>query len=190
MKLKNQDFYDAFKEKANLLIEARYNLPTGNMPYVKPLKISEVPLSFENKCAIYFDMNSLPVSCSYVEDLSNKQVAYGIFCNGKIYIGSTSNFGERMRTHAKDRQNGKKHKGQKLYADIVKSKRQECFSFVICISDDKEQIKEIEHTLIGLCKDMSLEKSCNYDEKIIKFIKESSDDTKKESLNYCYNIID
>jgi hypothetical protein len=112
---------------------------------------------------------------------------YGIYCNGKFYIGKTSDFGERLSTHIKDSRSDKKT-SQQLYKDMVECG--ECLVFIFCIVEDKETFDRLEHEIIKECKEFSIGLSCNFDQQKIKFITESIDDTKEYSLNYCYNIID
>jgi hypothetical protein len=182
-----KEYYHNFRTKVDFILESCYNLPHGNLPWVKKEKISQLPIAFYNKCNIYFDESSLPPSCTNVTDLSNKYIIYGIYCNGKFYIGKTSDFGERLSTHIKDSRSDKKT-SQQLYKDMVECG--ECLVFIFCIVEDKETFDRLEHEIIKECKEFSIGLSCNFDQQKIKFITESIDDTKEYSLNYCYNIID
>ena len=185
MDIKN--YYHDFRTKVDFILESNYNLPTGNLPWIKKERISQLPIAFYNKCNMYFDESSLPPSCSNVTDLSNKHILYGIYCNNKFYIGKTSDFGERLSTHIKDSRIDKKS-SQQLYKDMIKCG--ECLVFVFCIAEDKETLDILEHEVIKECKEYSIMLSCGFDQQKIKFITESISDSKEFALYYCYNIVD
>lgn len=180
-----QDYYYDFRKRVDLILSLQYNLPQGNLSWVKSAKITQQPIAFFNDCNIYFDESSLPPICSNVTDLSNKYILYGIFCNGKFYIGKTKDFGERMSTHIKDSRNNTS--SQQLYKDMLKNG--ECLTFIFGIADDVNTFDSMEHTIINECKKYSVELECNFDKQKIKFINESIEDTKEYALKYCYNII-
>ncbi len=178
--------YIEFRKLSEISLITLYNLPIENMPWVKRPSLSEQPIVFYNKCKMYFDNSSLPPYCVDVTDVSNKNVLYGIFCNNKFYVGSTTDFGERMATHIK---NTRKDKSlQQLYSDMIKNG--EAVSFIFAIFEDEKMLKDAEHMLIKECKKYSIKKACNFDEKAEKFINESIEDTKEYAQKYCYNIID
>lgn len=178
--------YIEFRKLAEIQLVALYNPPQENVPWIKRAVLTEQPIAFYNKCKMYFDKSSLPLSCVDVTDLSNKYVLYGIYCNDKFYVGSTTDFGERMATHVKDT---KKDNGMRqLYSDMTKTG--ECISFVFAVFGDEESLRNAEHTIIKECKSYSIKKACNFEVCAIRFINESIDDTKEYSQKYCYNIMD
>lgn len=183
MDIKN--YYYDFRKRIDNILCVKYNLPIGNLSWVKKINISQSPIAFFNKCNIYFDNSSLPPNCSNVIDLSNKYVLYGIYCDGKFYIGKTKDFGERLSTHIKDSRNNKS--SQQLYKDMIKCG--ECLAFIFGVVDVENLCNDIEHTIINECKQFSIDMSCNFDKQKIKFITESIDDTKEYALKYCYNIV-
>lgn len=184
--MKIVDYYYNFRQKANDLLDREYAIPVGHKAWVKRAKVLHQPISFFNGCNIYFDETSLPPICSNVTDLSNQYVLYGILCNGKFYMGKTTDFGERMSTHAKDARNNTS--AQLLYQDMIRTG--ECLVFAVCIAEDKETFDRIEHSLISLAKEFSIEKGCNFNNDLINVIKESIRDSKEYSSKYCYNIAD
>ena len=177
--------YENFRKVAEIPLTVLYNILSENSPRIKRPILSEQPIAFYNKCKMYFDKSSLPPSCADVTDLCNKCVVYGIYCNDKFYVGSTTDFGERMATHIKDTR--KNRELQQLYSDMVKAG--ECISFVFCITESEETLSQAEHTVIKECKNYSVRKACNFDENAIKFITESIGDTKEYAQKYCYNIM-
>lgn len=177
-------YYD-FRKRADTEILLQYGIADSNTPYIKSAQISATPICFYNGCTMRFDLSSLPPSCVDVADLSNKHILYGIYCNGKVYVGKTNDFGERMMTHIKDSKKPKTD--QRLYKDMIKEK--ECFAFVFGIMDTKEQLDSAEHSIISLAKDFSIENHCKGDKSKISFIKESNQDIKKYSQCFCYNVI-
>lgn len=178
--------YYEFRKRVDRILSTQYNLPQGNLSWVKDAKITHQPIAFFNKCNIFFDESSLPPICSFITDLSSKYILYGIFCNDKFYIGKTKDFGERMSTHIKDSRNN--NSSQQLYNDMLECG--ECLTFIFGIAEDEETFDNMEHIIISECKNFSVEKECNFDSNMIKFIKESKADTKRYALKYCYNIID
>lgn len=181
--MKIPDYYYEFRQIADTTLNVKYDIPIGNLSWIKPFKRSGQPISFYNYCKMWLDESSLPPSCSDVTDLSNKGVLYGIFCNGKFYVGSTEDFGERMSTHVKDSK--KNDLGQEMYSDMVKEG--ECFVFIFAIVDNNILLSA-ESDLIGECKNYSIRKACKFNEKSIKFISESIADSKEYASKYCYNI--
>ena len=179
------DYYYDFRRIADTVLTVKYDIPTGDLPWVKEFKKSNQPISFHNGCKMWLDESSLPPSCSDVTNLSNKGVLYGLFCNWKFYVGSTEDFGERMSTHVMDSK--KDGLGQELYSDMIKTG--ECVVFVFAIVDHSILLKA-ESDLIRECKEYSIKKSCNFDETAIKFITESISDSREYASNYCYNIKD
>ena len=57
MDIKN--YYHDFRTKVDFILESNYNLPTGNLPWIKKERISQLPIAFYNKCNMYFDESSL-----------------------------------------------------------------------------------------------------------------------------------
>lgn len=184
MKISND--YENFRKMVDLSLSDRYDKGSDDISYVKRALLTEQPIVFYNKCKMYFDKSSLPPTCTDVTDLSGKCVVYGIYCNGKFYIGSTTDFGERMTTHIRDSRKNKK--GQQLYSDMVK--KGECLSFVFRIADNVKIMKEIEHLIISRCKEYSIEKACDFNKDMVRFINESFEDSREYEQKYCYNIID
>ena len=180
-------YYFDFREKINRLLVDHYHMSIENVPCVKREKISHSPVAFYNKSKMYFDESSLPLACTDISDLSNQNVLYGIFCKGKFYIGSTTDFGERISTHIKDAKKYKKKKLQRLYADMVQTG--ECLAFVFATTDTEQDLRRLEHIVIRECKKYSIDKACNFDENAIFFINEGIDDSKEYANKFCYNIV-
>lgn len=184
MDIKNIENYEKFRKKAEIsLMLTCDDILIENTPCIKRPILE--PRYCTNKCKMYFDDSSLPPSCADITDLSNKCVIYGIYCKDKFYIGSTTDFGDRMMTHVKDSRKIKQ--SQKLYSNMMNN---ECISFVIGIVKDETTLRQVEHTIIKECKDYSIARACNFNDDEIKFIKESTNDSKRYAKKYCYNISD
>ena len=178
------DYYYDLRQKADEVLVREYNTPIASKAWLKQAKIHPQPISFWNGGEIYFDDASLPPLCSSVTDLSNKFVLYGILCNGKFYIGKTTDFGERISSHAKDARNNTS--SQQLYQDMARI--QKCLVFVFCVAKTEGELNEMEHSLITMTKEYSIAKACGFNNERIQFIKESIQDTKEFAFKYCYNI--
>lgn len=75
-------------------------------------------VGWNNKIAFYLDKSSLPDGYGNVLDLNNLGVLYYIVTEENIvYIGITTDFGQRIQTHIKESRSCKDNK-KKLYKDI------------------------------------------------------------------------
>lgn len=102
--------------------------------------------TWNNKCCIYFDYNSLPKKYKSLLSLNEKYIVYKILTeenDGMIYIGQTNDFGQRCACHNK---NARNHDEQKLYKDMMKHKR--AIISIIKICENREEAKKIEKETI------------------------------------------
>lgn len=77
-------------------------------------------IQWNNKVTLKMDMSTLPKPYKTVEELNKKWVLYTITTSlGKVYVGITNDYGQRMQTHVKD---ARSKYDKLLYADMVKSK--------------------------------------------------------------------
>ena len=103
-----------------------------------------VTIQWNNKVVLKMDMSTLPKQYKNVEDLNFKWVLYIITTSlGKIYIGFTNDYGQRMQTHVKD---ARSKYDKLLYADMVKSKLN--VVRIIDVFEDKSLARANETALI------------------------------------------
>lgn len=95
-----------------------------------------------NKVNCYVNLSSLPRGYNSIEDLSCKPVVYQITTkSNKLYIGSTSDFGERMDTHSKNARD----KETEMYSDMRCYGEYDVDIIAVCetIEDAKDKEKQI-----------------------------------------------
>lgn len=101
--------------------------------------------NFNNKVKVFLDTETLPegVSADEAYKLNGRHVVYAINVpNGMIYIGYTSDLGQRMVTHGKCGRDYEK----KMYSDI--RKYGECTFSIIGVFDNQKEAMEYETQMI------------------------------------------
>ena len=179
------DYYMLVRRAIDDMLNIKFDLPYYNFPYIGDAYKLE-RLFFINGVRLKIDLASLPPKCVDAECLSFKFVLYGIWCNGKLYIGKTDDFGERMITHIRDSQ--KNGLSQQLYYDM--KKHGEAFCFVFGIFDTQEQLDAAETEAIAIAKEMSVKRTVNFDEDRFNVFKTMNEQRRNRERKYCYNIQD
>ena len=182
--MKAEEYYYEVRRKVEEKISSAFSLDNGYLPYIKPADIIETTW-FDNKVSMKFDKSSLPTSCNALMDLRNRFLLYGIYCNGKFYVGKTNDFGERMITHIRD---ARKKEEKRLHKDMRNGK--ESFAFIFCELRSQEELDEAEHMAIKIAKNASLlsETTREDGDWYTKYVLESKELTAKYQSKRCYNI--
>lgn len=118
------------------------------------------------------------VKCKDIRSLNNKVVVYEIYIpsTGKIYIGCTEDFGQRINDHCKC---GRKF-DKKLYQDI---RLYDAYISVLFVSDDVKHKKKLETEYIEKSRSHILEKIFTIDD----YCTATDEHKRNLYLTYMYN---
>ena len=180
--MKQEKYYYGVRKMVEDAVSSTFSLDKSHLPYVKNANIIDTTW-FDNKVSMKFDESSLPISCNTLFDLRNRFLLYGIYCNGKFYVGKTSDFGERMITHIRD---ARKQEEKRLHKDMRSGK--ESFAFIFCELRNQKELDEAEHIAIKIAKEASLNAETENGEGFKKFVMEDKEMLKKYQLKRCYNV--
>lgn len=185
--MKSEKYYYDVRRKVEDAVASTFSLDKSLLPFVKKANIVETTW-FDNKVCMDFDKSSLPISCNSLKDLRNRFLLYGIYCNGKFYVGKTYDFGERMITHVRDARKTKEKTIQMIHKDMMKHKG--TFSFVFCELRNQDELDNAEHIAIKIAKNASLVAETENKDGLMEYVLERKKMMREYQQKRCYNIAD